>query len=89
MAESGTGADAYRGHCRPIGERTLAFIDRVQGTVPDDARAVVLELTDVGRALLRGVVAAITAHLGELRPVMISLSLALSGHRQGLGAPAR
>ena len=31
MAESGTGADAYRGHCRPIGERTLAFIDRVQG----------------------------------------------------------
>jgi DNA-binding MarR family transcriptional regulator len=63
------------------------FVTRVQGAVPGDARAVVLELTDVGRALLRGVVAAITAHLVELRPSMISLSLALSGRRQGLGAP--
>ncbi|MCZ7629963.1 MAG: hypothetical protein M5U19_13350 [Microthrixaceae bacterium] len=46
-----------------------------------------LDLTDLGRALLRGVVAAIAAHLGELRASMISLSLALSGQRQGLGAP--
>lgn len=63
------------------------FVTRVHGAVAGDGRAVVLELTDVGRAILRGVVAAITAHLGELRPSMISLSLALSGHRQGLGAP--
>jgi hypothetical protein len=49
---------------------------------------VVLELTDLGRAILRGVVAAITAHLVELRPSIVSLSLALQGHRQGLGAPA-
>lgn len=63
------------------------FVTRVQGAVAGDARAVVLELTDVGRAILRGVVAAITAHLGELRPSMIAVSLALSGHRQGLGAP--
>jgi DNA-binding MarR family transcriptional regulator len=63
------------------------FVTRVPGAVPGDLRGVVLEITDVGRALLRGVVAAITAHLGELRPSMISLSLALSGQRQGLGAP--
>ncbi len=62
------------------------FVTRVHGAVAGDARAVVLELTDVGRAILRGVVAAITAHLGELRPSMIAVSLALSGHRQGLGA---
>jgi hypothetical protein len=49
---------------------------------------VVLELTDLGRALLRGVVAAINAHLVELRPSMLSLSLALQGRRPGLGAPA-
>jgi DNA-binding MarR family transcriptional regulator len=64
------------------------FVTRVRGEVPGDARAVVLELTDLGRALLRGVVAAITAHLVELRPSMRSLSLALQGHHQGLGAPA-
>jgi DNA-binding MarR family transcriptional regulator len=63
------------------------FVARVRGEVPGDARAVVLELTDLGRALLRGVVAAITAHLAELRPVMLSLSLALQGHPQGLGTP--
>lgn len=63
------------------------FVTRIQGAVPGDARAVQLDLTDVGRALLRGVVAAITAHLGELRASMISLSIALSGQRQGLGAP--
>jgi DNA-binding MarR family transcriptional regulator len=63
------------------------FITRVRGGVPGDARGVVLDLTDVGRALLRGVVAAISAHLGDLRPSMISLSSALSGRRQGLGAP--
>jgi DNA-binding MarR family transcriptional regulator len=63
------------------------FVTRVQGAVPGDGRGVVVELTDLGRAILRGVVAAITAHLGELRPCMISLSLALSGERQGLGAP--
>jgi DNA-binding MarR family transcriptional regulator len=64
------------------------FVTRARGAVPGDARGVLLELTDVGRALLRGAVAAITARLGELRPSMISLSLALSGHRQGLGAPS-
>jgi DNA-binding MarR family transcriptional regulator len=63
------------------------FVARVTGAVPGDARGVVLELSDVGRALLRGVVAAITAHLDELRPSMVSLSLALSGQHQGLGAP--
>jgi DNA-binding MarR family transcriptional regulator len=63
------------------------FVTRVQGAVPSDGRGVVVELTDLGRAILRGVVAAITAHLGELRPCMISLSRALSGERQGLGAP--
>ena len=63
------------------------FVTRSRGTVPGDARAVVLELTDLGRALLRGVVAAITAHLAELRPSMLSLSLALQGHPQGLGTP--
>jgi DNA-binding MarR family transcriptional regulator len=62
------------------------FVTRVHGAVPSDARVVVLELTDLGRALLRGVVAAITAHLVELRPSMTSLSLALSGQAQGLGA---
>jgi hypothetical protein len=39
--------------------------------------------------VVRGVVAAIAAHLPELRPAMTSLSLALSGERQGLGAPSR
>jgi DNA-binding MarR family transcriptional regulator len=63
------------------------FIRPVSGAVPGDARAVLLEPTDVGRALLRGVVAAITAHLDDMRPSMIALSLALSGQRQGLGAP--
>jgi DNA-binding MarR family transcriptional regulator len=70
------------------GLQDAGFVTRVRGEVPGDARAVVLELTDLGRALLRGVVAAINAHLVELRPSMLSLSLALQGRRQGLGAPA-
>lgn len=67
--------------------QVAGFIEPVSGTVPGDARAVLLQPTDVGRALLRGVVAAITAHLDDMRPSMIALSLALSGQRQGLGAP--
>jgi DNA-binding MarR family transcriptional regulator len=56
---------------------------------PDgDRRRVALEITEVGRAILRGAVAAITAHLGDLRPSMVALSRALSGERTGLGAPA-
>jgi len=65
------------------------LVRRSTGTVPGDRRGVVLELTTVGRAVIRGVVAAVTAHLSEMRPSMTSLSLALSGERQGLGAPAR
>jgi DNA-binding MarR family transcriptional regulator len=65
------------------------LVRRSTGTVPGDRRGVVLELTTVGRAVIRGVVAAVTAHVSEMRPSMTSLSLALSGERQGLGAPAR
>jgi DNA-binding MarR family transcriptional regulator len=65
------------------------FVTRVRGTVPGDARAVTLELTDLGRAILRGVVAAVAVHLVELRPSMVSLSLALAGQRQGLGSVTR
>jgi DNA-binding MarR family transcriptional regulator len=65
------------------------LVRRSTGTVPGDRRGVVLELTTVGRAVIRGVVAAVTAHVSEMRPSMMSLSLALSGERQGLGAPAR
>jgi DNA-binding MarR family transcriptional regulator len=63
------------------------LVERMSGTVPGDRRAVLIDLTPVGRAVVRGVVAAIAAHLPELRPSMTSLSLALSGERQGLGAP--
>jgi DNA-binding MarR family transcriptional regulator len=62
------------------------FVERLTGKMPDDRRAVVVEVTAVGCAVVRGVVAAISAHLPELRPSMTSLSLALSGERQGLGA---
>jgi DNA-binding MarR family transcriptional regulator len=65
------------------------LVHRSTGAVTGDRRGVVLELTTVGRAVIRGVVAAVAAHLPEMRPSMRSLSLALSGERQGLGAPAR
>jgi DNA-binding MarR family transcriptional regulator len=62
------------------------LVERVPGNVPGDRRAVVVEVTAVGRAVVRGVVAAIAAHLPELRPSMAALALALSGERQGLGS---
>jgi DNA-binding MarR family transcriptional regulator len=65
------------------------LVERMTGTMPADRRAVLVDVTAVGRAVVRGVVAAISAHLPELRPPMTSLSLALSGERQGLGAPSR
>ena len=65
------------------------LVRRSIGTGAGDRRAVVLELTTVGRAVIRGAVAAVTAHLSEMGPSMKSLSLALSGERQGLGTPAR
>jgi DNA-binding MarR family transcriptional regulator len=55
----------------------------------EDQREVSIEITEVGRAVLRGVVAAITAHLPQLRPSMVALSRTLTGQRQGLGAPPR
>jgi DNA-binding MarR family transcriptional regulator len=64
-----------------------SLVERTSGVVPGDRRGVVIEITGVGRAVIRGVVAAVTAHLPEMRPAMTSLSLALSGERQGLGAP--
>ncbi len=63
------------------------LVERGPGRVPGDRRAVVVELSAVGSAVVRGVVSAIAAHLSELRPSMASLSRALSGERQGLGAP--
>ncbi len=62
------------------------LVVRTTGSEPADRRAVVIDVTPVGRAVVHGVVAAISAHLPELRPSMVSLSLALSGERQGLGA---
>jgi DNA-binding MarR family transcriptional regulator len=62
------------------------LVEKATGRIPGDRRAVVVDVTDVGRAVVRGVVAAISAQLPELRPTMTSLSLALSGERQGLGA---
>lgn len=53
-----------------------------------DRRRVEVEITEVGRAVLHGSVAAVAAHLPELRPSMLALSRALAGNRQGLGAPA-
>jgi hypothetical protein len=35
---------------------------------------VTVELTAVGRAVIRGVVAAVTTHLTQLRPALVSLS---------------
>jgi DNA-binding MarR family transcriptional regulator len=64
------------------------LVARTTGTVPGDRRGVVIELTAVGRAVVRGAIAAVTASIPELLPSMTSLSLALSGERQGLGAPA-
>ncbi len=61
-----------------------------RGIDPDgDHRRMLLEVTEVGRAILRGAVAAITAHLDALRPSMVALSRALAGERTGLGAPVR
>jgi DNA-binding MarR family transcriptional regulator len=62
------------------------LVEKMTGTMPGDRRAVVVDVTAVGSAVVRGVVAAISAHLPELRPSMTALSLALSGERQGLGA---
>lgn len=62
------------------------LVEKVTGAIPGDRRAVVVDVTAVGRAVVRGVVAAISAHLPELRPSMTSLSLAMAGERQGLGA---
>lgn len=64
----------------------LGLVNRRGGD--GDQRQVVLDITAVGRAVLRGVVAAITAHLPDLRPSMLALSRALAGERQGLGAPS-
>lgn len=62
------------------------LVERAPGKIPGDRRAVVVDVTPVGRAVVRGVVASISAHLSELRAPMTALSLALSGERQGLGA---
>lgn len=63
------------------------LVERVAGTVPSDRRVVVIDLTPVGRALIRGVVAAIAAHMPTIRPAAIALSRAIAGERQSLGAP--
>lgn len=65
----------------------LGLVERVAGTVPEDRRAVVIDLTPVGRALIRGAVAAIAAHMPTIRPAAIALSRAIAGERQSLGAP--
>lgn len=65
----------------------LGLVGRAGGAGDGDQRQVVLEITDVGRAVLRGAVAAVTAHLPDLRPSMRSLDRALHGERQSLGAP--
>ena len=41
------------------------------GTVPEDRRIVVIELTPVGTALIRGVIAAVAAHLPTIRPTIV------------------
>lgn len=64
----------------------LGLVERVAGTVPEDRRAVVIDLTPVGRALIRGAVAAIAAHMPTIRPAAIALSRAVAGERQSLGA---
>jgi DNA-binding MarR family transcriptional regulator len=63
-----------------------SLVRRGPGGVAGDGRAVVVELTGAGSAIIRGIVAAIRADLPELRPVMTALGRALSGERQGLGA---
>ncbi len=61
------------------------LVERVSGTVADDRRGVVVDLTPVGRALIRGVVAAVTAQLPTVRPAAVALLRALGGERQALG----
>jgi DNA-binding MarR family transcriptional regulator len=83
---------ALVGRSRSTAHRLCVALEDVglvsHGTDPDgDHRRVVLEITEVGRAILRGAVAAITAHLGELRPPMVALSRAIAGERTSLGAP--
>ncbi len=65
------------------------LVTREVGALEADRRAVVVDLTGAGRAVIRGVVGAIRADLPELRPAMTGLRLALSGERQGLGATRR
>jgi DNA-binding MarR family transcriptional regulator len=71
---------------RLSGELEVVGLVRRGVDADGDHRRVVLEITEVGRAILRGAAAAITAHLGELRPSMVALSRALAGERTGLGA---
>lgn len=67
----------------------LGLVERVTGAVPEDRRAVVIDLTPVGRALIRGVVAAVAAHMPTIRPAAVALSRTIAGERQSLGAPPR
>lgn len=65
------------------------LVTREVGVLEADRRAVVVDLTGVGKAVVRGIVGAIRADLAELRPAMTAFGLALAGERQGLGAPRR
>lgn len=66
---------------------TAGLVERVTGAVEDDGRAVTIDLTPIGRALIRGVIAAIAAHMPAIRPTAIALSRAILGERQSLGSP--
>ena len=63
------------------------LVERIPGTIAEDRRVVVIDLTPIGRALIRGAVAAIAAHLPTIRPAAVALSRAIAGERQSLGAP--
>ena len=65
------------------------LIRRVSGTMPADRRVVVIDLTPVGHAVIRGVVAAIAWHMPTIRPAAVALSRAIAGERQALGTTSR
>jgi DNA-binding MarR family transcriptional regulator len=67
---------------------TTALVERVAGTIAEDRRIVVIDLTPIGLALVRGTIAAVAAHMTTIRPAAIALSRALAGERQSLGAAA-
>jgi DNA-binding MarR family transcriptional regulator len=72
-----------------LGLANAGLVVRNSDEPSDDRRAVTVELTAVGRAVIRGAVAAVTTHLPQLRPALVSFSRALAGEHQGLGARAR